>query len=109
MPPRRAPGGGPAALPQSARNDVRIEVATQRLGEGVTSYTVSLRERSGAPVTDAVVAIRGVRRDGAVVEALLDPTAEPGVYRAALRVGEVQERRLRVASAGRIQDLPLTD
>jgi hypothetical protein len=96
-----------AALPQQARADVRVEVATERLGGGVTFYTVKLRERDGAPVTGADVTIRGRRRDGALVEAALDPAGDAGVYRAALRVGDVAEPRLRVASAGRIQEVPL--
>jgi hypothetical protein len=96
-----------AALPQQARADVRVEVATERLGGGVTFYTVKLRERDGAPVTGADVTIRGRRRDGALVEAALDPTGDAGVYRAALRVADVAEPRLRVASAGRIQEVPL--
>jgi hypothetical protein len=99
----------PAAMPQRARADVRVDVSTAKLGDGITSYTVRLRERDGAPVTDAAVAIRGRRKDGALVEAELDPTTEPGVYRAAIRAGEVRDPRLRVASAGRIQDLPLAE
>jgi hypothetical protein len=108
---RRPPDAteAPAAMPDRARADVRVEVAAMRVGEGITAYTISLRERDGAPVTQAAVTIRGRRADGALVEALLDPTPEPGVYRAVLRMGEVIEPRLRVTSAGRIQDLPLSE
>jgi hypothetical protein len=96
-------------MPGGVRTDVRVEVAAERLGDGITSYTVRLRERDGTPVTEAAVTIRARRADGALVEAALDPAPQPGVYRAALRMGEVSEPRLRVASAGRIQDLPLSD
>jgi hypothetical protein len=100
---------GPAALPDRARGDVRVEVTARRLGEGVTFYTVSLRERDGAPVTAAEVSIRGRRTDGELVEAALDATTDPGVYRAALRISDVRGARLRVASAGRIQEAPLPE
>jgi hypothetical protein len=109
-PPRRAPvPGTPSALPGRARaeGELRVEVAAEPAVAGVTTYTVRLRERSGAPVAAAEVTIRGRRPDGQLVEATLDPTPEPGVYRASLRMADLANARLRVASTGRIQDLPL--
>jgi hypothetical protein len=98
-----------AALASRTRGDVRIDVATERSGDGIMVFTVRLRERDGSPVTDAAVTVRGRRGDGELVEVGLDPASEPGVYRAAVRVRDVTSRRLRVASAGRIQDLPLPE
>jgi hypothetical protein len=98
----------PAALPGPARGDVRVDVAAERAGGGTTIYTVRLRERDGRPVTGASVTIHG-RRAGAPVETSLEPATEAGVYRAALRAGDLTGPRLRVASAGRIQDLPLPE
>ena len=95
-------------MPERVRADVRVDVTSERLGGGLTAYTVRLNERDGKPVTDAVVAIRGRRADGSLVEAELDST-EPGVYRAAVRSSEVRNPRLRVSSAGRIQDVPVSD
>jgi hypothetical protein len=96
-------------MPERVRADVHVDVSSERLGGGLTAYTVRLHERDGKPVTGAVVAIRGRRADGVLVEAELDSTAEPGVYRAAVRSSEVRNPRLRVSSSGRIQDMPVTD
>jgi hypothetical protein len=84
-----------------------VDISTERLQEGVTRYTVRLRERDGTPVTNAAVTIRGHRADGALMDVTFDPTPSPGVYRVAVRIADVTEPRLRVASAGRIQDVPL--
>jgi hypothetical protein len=101
----------PAAMPSRARGDVRVDVAAERAGGGITVYTVRVRERDGRPVTGAAVTIHGRRPggDGATVEASLDPASEAGVYRAAVRAADLTGPRLRVASAGRIQDLPLPE
>jgi hypothetical protein len=88
---------------------MRVDISAERLQSGVTRYTVRLRERTGAPVTGASVSIRGRRADGAVVEAALDPTPEPGAYRVAVRIAEVTDARLRVAHAGLVQEERLPD
>jgi hypothetical protein len=99
----------PAALASRARGDVRVDVASERAGGGVTVYTVRLRERDGRAVNGAAVTIHGRRGDGEMVAVGLDPASEPGVYRVAVRAGDVTGARLRVASSGRIQDLPLPE
>lgn len=104
---RPAPPSSVMVLPRGARSDMGVHVAAEPLGEGVTFYTVKLRERDGAPVTGAEVVIRGRRPDGTVVQASLDPAGDAGVYEAALRPGDLFEPRLRVTSAGRIQEQPL--
>lgn len=90
--------------------DVLVDIAAERLAEGVTAYTVRLREGDGRPVTGATVTIHGRRRpDGVQVETSLDPTLASGVYRVAVRMADISDARLRVVSAGRIQDVPLPE
>ena len=117
-PPRRekpppesaASAPAPRARPGSIDREVRVEIATEALADGLTSYTVRLRERDGRPVTDATVSIRGRRADGAVLEATLDRVAEPGAYRAVVRrPAELTEARLRVVGMNRVQEVPLPD
>jgi hypothetical protein len=115
-PPRRElPEPVVAARPPRARQEaidreVRVEIATEALGDGLTSYTVRLRERDGRPVTDATVSIRGRRADGALLEAMLDRAGEPGAYRAVVRrLSELTDARVRVASVDRVQEVPLPD
>jgi hypothetical protein len=103
----------PSTLPSrptltAGSSDVRVDVSAERRQPGVTAYTVRLHARTGAPVTGASVSIRG-RRSNDLVEVALDPTPEPGVYRAAVRIGGVTDMRLRVARAGLIQEEPLPD
>jgi Double zinc ribbon len=104
-----------SALPSSARagsddREVAVEIAATPLADGLTGYTVRLRERDGRPVTDATVSIRGRRADGALVDAILDRSAEPGAWEAVVRLsGDIAEPRLRVASSGRVQEVPLPD
>jgi hypothetical protein len=101
--PTRARGG-------TAREEMRVDIGTEPVADGLTGYTVRLRERDGRPVTDATVSIRGRRPDGGLVEAMLDRGSEPGVYRAIVRVPrELSDPRLRVASANRVQEVPLPD
>jgi hypothetical protein len=120
LPPRRErpqpqPEPGPSASASRARpgpidREVRVEIASEALGDGLTSYTVRLRERDGRPVTNATVSIRGRRADGALLEAMLDRAPEPGAYRAVVRrPAELTEARLRVASVDRVQEVPLPD
>lgn len=104
----------PAASPRATAlriqvRDVGVEIAAKRLADGVTAYSVRLRGPDGTPVRNAAVSVRGRRADGVLVEASLDPTAEPGVYHAALRLGEISAPRLRVARVGLITDLPLPE
>lgn len=117
-PPRREkPQPEPAAPTLSSRSrpgsidrEVRVEIATEALADGLTSYTVRLRERDGRPVTDATVSIRGRRADGALLEATLDRAAEPGAYRAVVRrPAELTDARVRVAGVNRVQEVPLPD
>jgi hypothetical protein len=108
--PPPSPRASPSPVTAAARRgDVRVDISAERLQAGVTAYTVRLRERTGAPVKGASVSIRGRRADGVLVAAVLDPTPEPGVYRAAVRIADVTDARLRVARAGLIQDEPLPD
>ena len=98
------------ARPGAVDREVRVEIATESLGDGLTSYLVRLRERDGRPVTNATVSIRGRRADGAVLEAVLDRATEPGSYRAVVRrPSEFTDARLRVASVDRVQEVPLPD
>jgi hypothetical protein len=120
----RAPEGKPlqpqpsppdvSALPSRAglRSDgeVRVEIATEPLADGLTRYTVRLRERDGRPVVDATVSIRGRRADGALLEAMLDRSDDPGAYHAVVRrPPDLTDARLRVASVDRVQEVPLPD
>ena len=88
--------------------EVRVEVTSGPAGDA--GYTVRLSEHDGRPVTDAIVSIRGRRSDGTQVEAPLGRATEPGLYRAAgwLTKG-LTDARLRIASAGRLQEVPLPD
>jgi hypothetical protein len=106
--------GSPSALASPRRlgtgsGDLRVDVSAEALPAGATAYTVRIRERTGTPVTDASVTIRGRRPDGMLVDAALDPMPEPGVYRAVVRVSDVMDPRLRVARAGVIQDVALPE
>jgi cytoskeletal protein RodZ len=111
-PPRSQPEV--SALPSRAglrsEGEVRVEVATEPLADGLTRYTVRLRERDGRPVVDAAVSIRGRRADGALLEATLDRAAEPGSYHAVVRrPADLTDARLRVAGVDRVQEVPLPD
>ncbi|HEU4371277.1 MAG TPA: hypothetical protein VFV05_23905 [Methylomirabilota bacterium] len=108
--PSESPAASPhATSPRVEVSEVRVEIAKERLPDGVTRYSVRLRERDGTPARNVAVTVRGRRADGAIVEAPLDPTPEPGMYRAALGLVEISDPRLRVARAGRIKDLPLPE
>ena len=103
----------PTTQPPSTRtaasgHEVAAHIAAERLAGGLTSYTVRLYERDGRPVTGATVSIRGRGADGALEEATLDPGAEAGLYRGVVRF-TVAEARLRIASVGRVQEIPLPD
>jgi hypothetical protein len=112
--PERPPPQSPASPSSRARagwdRDMVVEIATERLADGLTRYTVRLRELDGRPVTNATVSIHGRRADGAPVDTTLDRAAEPGSYRAVGRfTGGITDGRLRVVSVGRVQDMPLPD
>jgi hypothetical protein len=107
------PGPESTAQPVPTRagsddHEVAAHIEAEPLADGFTSYTVRLHERDGRPVTGATVSIRGRRADGALEEATLDPEAEPGLYRAVVRF-TFTEARLRIASVGRVQEIPLPD
>jgi hypothetical protein len=97
-----------SALAGSGGHEVTVHIEAAPLADGFTGYTVRLHERDGRPVTHATVSIRGRQADGALVEATLDREAEPGLYRAVVRV-IITEARLRIASVGRVQEVPLPD
>lgn len=112
--PERPPPESPSSPSFRARADwdreMVVEIATERLADGLTRYTVRLRERDGRPVTNATVSIHGRRADGAPVDTTLDRAAEPGSYRAVGRfTGGITDGRLRVVSVDRVQDMPLPD
>lgn len=116
LPQRERPQAESAsAAPSSARagsddRHVAVEIAAKPLADGLTGYTVRLREGDGRPVTDATVSIRGRRADGVLVDATLDRSAEPGAWEAVIRLpSDITEPRLRVASPGRVQEVPLPD
>lgn len=95
-------------LVDPGNREVRVEVRSGPARDA--GYTVRLSERDGRPVTDAIVSIRGHRSDGTLVEAPLGRTTEPGLYRAAGWLTEgLTDARLRIASAGRLQEVPLPD
>jgi cytoskeletal protein RodZ len=75
----------PAALPRAAtpRPDVRVQVS-QVPSEGAVDFRVRVLQPDGTAVNDADVRLRGVMADGSLVEARLDPAAEPGVYKSFL-------------------------
>lgn len=98
----------PSTLAGSSDHEVTAHIEAEPLADGFTGYTVRLHERDGRPVTGATVSIRGRRANGALEEAALDPGAEPGLYRAVVRL-TVTEARLRIASVGRVQEIPLPD
>lgn len=112
--PERPPTESPSSPSFRARADwdreMVVEIATERLADGLTRYIVRLRERDGRPVTNATVSIHGRRADGAPVDTTLDRAAEPGSYRAVGRfTGGIIDGRLRVVSVDRVQDMPLPD
>jgi hypothetical protein len=47
----------------------------------LTTYTLRLVDRDGAPLSGARVSLQGRMADGMTVLAPLRPTAEPGMYR----------------------------
>lgn len=105
LPPAPAAMIGPDT---SDKREVSVRIATERLGDDHTAYTVQLHERDGQPVTDATVSIRGRRTDGVLVEATLVRTAEPGTYRAVIwRRRDITDTSLRIASVGRVQEVVL--
>jgi hypothetical protein len=111
--PDQQPEPEPTTQPPSTRtassgHEVAAHIAAERLADGLTSYTVRLYERDGRPVTGATVSIRGRGADGELEEATLDPGAEAGLYRGVVRF-TVAEARLRIASVGRVQEIPLPD
>jgi hypothetical protein len=111
--PERPPPESPASSSRARvgwDRDMVVEIATERLADGLTRYTVRLREHDGRPVTNATVSIHGRRADGAPVDTTLDRAAEPGSYRAVGRfTGGITDGRLRVVSVDRVQDMPLPD
>jgi len=90
--------------------DVRVEVA-QTPTDGAIDYTVRLSRRDGEPVRDADVRLRGVMTDGALVEARLDPGAEPGLYHSLIAFSPRGPRGLtvRVARADGVVEVPVGD
>jgi hypothetical protein len=104
----RPTAASPSPEVEPDAREVTAHIETEPLGGGVTGYTVRLHEHDGRPVTGATVSIRGRRADGALDEASLQPEAEPGLYRAVVRLA-FTEARLRVASVGRVQEIPLPD
>lgn len=97
-----------STLAGSSDHEVTAHIEAEPLAGGLTGYTVRLHERDGRPVTGATVSIRGRRADGALEEATLEPEAEPGLYRAVVRL-TFTEAWLRIASVGRVQEIPLPD
>lgn len=76
-----------------------------------TVYTLSLRDGTGQPMTDARVTLMGRMPDGMTVVAPLRAAPEPGIYR-----GQVLftmegrwELTLRVRTQGKAFELPLTE
>lgn len=102
----------PAAMPRAAapRPDIRVEVAQTPTG-GAVDYTVRVSRPDGAPVSDADVRLRGVMADGALVEARLEPAAEPGVYHSLVAFSPRGPRGLtvRVARADGVVEVPVRD
>jgi hypothetical protein len=96
------------STPAPNDHEVTAQIVAEPLADGFTSYTVRLHERDGRPVTGATVSIRGRRADGVLGEAALEAEAEAGLYRAVVRMA-FTEARLRIASVGRIQEIPLPD
>lgn len=126
QPARRLPRGTEATRPQDERpapastpqplstrmgsdhHEVAAHMRVEPLGDGFTRYTVRLHEHDGRAVTGATVSLRGRRPDGAPEEVTLDPEGEAGLYRVVVRF-TFAEMRLRIASVGRIQEIPLPD
>ena len=99
----------PLATPAGAGDrEVAAQIEAEPLADGFTSYTVRLHERDGRPVAGATVSIHGRRADGVLGEAALEAGAEAGLYRVVVRLA-FTEARLRIASVGRIQEIPLPD
>jgi hypothetical protein len=88
---------------------MRVEVGHVANGGGV-DYTVKVSWPDGAPMDDADVRVRGIMSDGGLVEARLDPGAEPGVYRGLLAFSPHGPRGLtvRVARGGSIVEVPVS-
>jgi hypothetical protein len=79
----------PAALPRAGvRVDVKQAPGAMSPGNAprTVDYTVRVSHEGGGPVSDADVRLRGLTSDGVLVEAQLDPSSEPGVYRGAVPV-----------------------
>ncbi len=107
-PPREEPSAMARAATPRPRSDVRVEVA-QAASSGAVDYTVRVSWPDGAPMNDADVRVRGIMSDGGLVEARLDPGAEPGVYRGLLTFSPRGPRGLtvRVARGGAVVEVPV--
>ena len=73
------------AMPRTPapRPDVRVEVKQTRL-DGAIDYSVRVSQPDGAGISNADVRLRRVMTDGTLVEARLEPAAEPGMYHSLL-------------------------
>ena len=85
-----------------------MEALAERLERDLTAYTVRVHELDGDPVTRATVSIRGRGAHGSLVAVTLQRTKEPGAYRAVVkRATEVTAGRIRIATVGRVVEVPL--
>jgi len=76
----------------------------------VVDYTVRLARRTGLPVSDADVALRGETSDGKKIEAPLDPSGGPGVFVSAGNAPSSGIRRLmlRIARPDKVLEIPVS-
>lgn len=103
-----------AASLREVRDGLSIEVSTSpdqpREGEWVT-YTVRLKEASGAPLSGATVRLTGGMVDGMRVRGDLRPTGTDGVYsgRLLLTMRGRWDMRLTIAHPRAAREVPFTE
>ena len=100
--------GATAAAP--AFGDVNVRVGSTRDERGeLRDYIVTLKDSQGAAFTGADVRLQGRMADRRLVEVVLDPAAQPGQYRAAVRMSPEgpADLRLRITVHGTTVVVPI--
>jgi hypothetical protein len=102
-----SPGPTAAAL---AFGDVNVSVGSARDERGeLRDYIVTLKDSQGAAFTGADVRLQGRMADRRLVEVVLDSAAQPGQYRAVVRVSPESpaDLRLRITIHGATVVVPI--
>jgi hypothetical protein len=103
----------PSPLPTAAAlafGDVNVSVGSTRDERGeLRDYIVTLKDSQGAAFTGADVRLQGRMADRRLVEVVLDSAAQPGQYRAVVRVSPESpaDLRLRITVHGTTVVVPI--